>query len=129
MSSQDTGEIRWEQACSEYSEVLSDERESLLQCIYVFVEGRSEEVILESMFNKLGLDLELLSVELVSMGGASNAKHAVRILRRTASKDRPILLILDADTAGIKAAAATDVKDDPLTKVMFLPCNRKGILN
>tara|TARA_R110002126_G_scaffold33382_47_gene104663 strand:+ start:3472 stop:4191 length:720 start_codon:yes stop_codon:yes gene_type:complete len=75
---------------------------ALDQCIYIFVEGESEEITFQMLLEdqNCGLDFKEIGVVVANYNGIGNLKHAVRLLRKTLSHDRPIVVTYDDDLEG-----------------------------
>ncbi|KKO47421.1 hypothetical protein WG68_02010 [Arsukibacterium ikkense] len=75
---------------------------ALDQCIYIFVEGESEEATFQILLEDqlCGLDFEKNGVVVANYNGIGNLGHAVRLLRKTLSHDRPIVVTYDDDLEG-----------------------------
>lgn len=73
---------------------------TLQQCIYVFVEGQSEEVAIPILFERLGMDLEEDGVIVTHYNGINNLPHVLRLMNQTLSYDRPIIVTYDNDLDG-----------------------------
>jgi len=75
---------------------------ALEQCIYIFVEGESEETTFQMLLEDqlCGLDFEENGVVVANYNGIGNLQHAVRLLRKTLSHDRPIVVTYDDDPEG-----------------------------
>jgi hypothetical protein len=74
----------------------------LTQCIYLLVEGVSEERALPVLLAKAGLNLEDLGVVVANYNESGNLLHVLRLLRNTLSHTRPIILTIDNDERGAK---------------------------
>jgi len=77
-------------------------RAALEQCIYIFVEGESEETTFQMLLEdtSCGLDFEHNGIIIANYNGIGNLKHAIRLLRKTLSHDRPIIVTFDDDPDG-----------------------------
>ena len=67
------------------------------QCIYLFVEGESEEIAFEILLNSLDINFEEIGLKLANYNGIGNLKHALRLLDKTLSNDRPVIVTYDND--------------------------------
>jgi len=114
-------DIKEDVAIEESFQGRSLDREKLLQCIYLLVEGATEEQALPSLLATAGADLDELGVVLVNMGGANNATHIVRTLLLTLSADRPVVLVLDNDDEGKRAANSSTLRAHPHLTTMMVP--------
>lgn len=97
-------EYAMDQALEElhYEEVMR--QATLQQCIYVFVEGQSEEVAIPILCNRLGMDLEEDGIIVTHYNGINNLPHVLRIMNQTLSYDRPIIVTYDNDLDGQRIA-------------------------
>ncbi|MFM5184483.1 TOPRIM nucleotidyl transferase/hydrolase domain-containing protein [Aeromonas veronii] len=112
----------------QYDEMLSElhfeavmKNEAQKQCIYVFVEGDSEEVAFQPLLEECGLNFETDGVVVANYNGIGNLKHAIRLLRKTLSHDRPIIVTFDDDLEGKRISNSIN---DPLIatfKIPFIP--------
>lgn len=73
---------------------------ALAQCIYLFVEGDSEEKALPILLTKAGINFEELGVVIANYNGADNFPHSLRLMLKTLSHDRPIIATIDNDMKG-----------------------------
>ena len=93
---------------------------ALAQCIYIFVEGESEETTFQMLLEDqlCGLNFEENGVVVANYNGIGNLQHAVRLLRKTLSHDRPIVVTYDDDLEG---KAKLKYLDDPLIIPFKIP--------
>lgn len=89
-----------EQAVEELHHEEVMRRATLEQCIYVFVEGQSEEVAIPILFDRLGMDLEENGIIVSHYNGINNLPHVLRLMSQTLSYDRPIIVTYDNDLDG-----------------------------
>lgn len=94
------------------------ENEAKKQCIYVLVEGDSEEVAFQRLLEDSGLNFKTDGVVVANYNGIGNLKHAIRLLRKTLSHDRPIILTFDDDLDGKRISKAIN---DPLISAFKIP--------
>lgn len=73
---------------------------TLTQCIYVFVEGESEEVAFPLLLERAGIDFEKDGIVIANYNGINNLPHVLRIMAKTLSYDRPIIVTYDNDLDG-----------------------------
>jgi len=99
-----------------YEEVMKNA--ALEQCIYIFVEGYSEEATFQMLLEESGLDFIENGIVIANYGGIGNLKHAVRLLRKTLSHDRPIIVTYDDDLEGKKKLKHLN---DPLITAFKVP--------
>ena len=83
-------------------------RAALEQCIYIFVEGDSEEATFQMLLESCGLDFQEYWIVIANYNGIGNLKHAVRLLQRTLSHDRPVIVTYDDD---LDVSCLRDVRD------------------
>lgn len=77
------------------------ERAAIDQCIYLFVEGESEEIAFFHILQKrLSFDLEKNGIVLANYNGIGNIKHILRLMQQTLSFDRPMIVTFDDDLDG-----------------------------
>lgn len=88
------------------------------QCIYIFVEGDSEEAVFQMLLEACGLNFEAHGIVIANYNGIGNLKHAIRLLKKTLSHDRPIIVTYDDDPPGKKAVQHVD---DHLVTVFKIP--------
>jgi len=82
----------------QYKEVMR--QATLSQCIYLFVEGQSEEAAIPILLKRSGVDLEKDGIVVANYNGISNLPHVLRLMSQTLSYDRPIIVTFDNDLAG-----------------------------
>jgi predicted ATP-dependent endonuclease of OLD family len=102
-------EIMMDEAYAELHEEAVMKAAALAQCIYLFVEGDSEEQAFPILLEEgCGLDLKELGVVIANYNGIGNLKHGLRLLGKTLSHDRPIVVTYDNDEEGKKAPSVID---------------------
>lgn len=74
------------------------------QCIYIFVEGESEEAIFQMLLEGCGLDFKTHGIVIANYNGIGNLRNSIRLLRKTLSHDRPIIVTYDDDRPGKREA-------------------------
>lgn len=114
-------DIQREEMWSAMHHELVMEKAGLAQCIYVFVEGHSEEAVLHCLLKEKECDIDFkeLGVVVANYNGINNLKHAVRLLRQTLSHDRPIIVTYDDDPSGKRNLKY--IKNDPLLIPFRIP--------
>lgn len=112
----------------QYDEMLSAlhfeavmKNEAQKQCIYVFVEGDSEEIAFQSLLEGCGIDFETDGIVVANYNGVGNLKNMIRLLRKTLSHDRPIIVTFDDDLEGKKLAGLTNDSLITFFKIPFSP--------
>ncbi|MBA5144054.1 hypothetical protein H2N64_18715 [Pseudomonas aeruginosa] len=110
-----------------YDEMLQDrmgervmEKAAMAQCIYIFVEGHSEERIFEGLLEGCGLDLKRLGVVVANYNGIGNLGSSIRLLRKTLSHDRPVIVTYDDDLSGKRQIK--NIHKDGLSTFFKIPC-------
>lgn len=78
------------------------QNEAKKQCIYIFVEGESEELAFQHLLEGCGIDFDKFGIVIANYNGIGNLKHAIRLLHKTLSHDRPIIVTYDDDHEGKK---------------------------
>lgn len=93
-------DIQYEEMLNEllFEKVMKNEAKK--QCIYIFVEGESEELAFQPLLEDCGIDFDKLGIVIANYNGIGNLKHAVRLLHKTLSHDRPIIVTYDDDHEG-----------------------------
>ena len=78
------------------------EKAALEQCIYIFVEGESEEQTFQILLEDpvCGLNFRKHGVVIANYNGIGNLQHSVRLLQKTLSHDRPVIVTFDNDLEG-----------------------------
>lgn len=88
------------------------------QCIYIFVEGDSEEAVFQMLLEDCGLDFKTHGIVVANYNGIGNLRNSIRLLRKTLSHDRPIIVTYDDDRPGKREAQYID---DKLISVFKIP--------
>ncbi|WP_223157572.1 TOPRIM nucleotidyl transferase/hydrolase domain-containing protein, partial [Vibrio cholerae] len=88
----------YEQLCLERAWDEASKVSALEQCIYLFVEGESEEVAFRILLEEgLGIDFSEYGVVIANYNGIGNLRHVIRIMAQTLSHDRPMIFTYDDD--------------------------------
>lgn len=111
-------DIQYEEMWSELHFEAVMKNEVKKQCIYIFVEGDSEEAAFQPLLEDRGLNFETDGIVLANYHGIGNLKHAIRLLRKTLSHDRPIVVTFDDDIDGKRISNAIN---DPLITTFKIP--------
>jgi predicted ATP-dependent endonuclease of OLD family len=74
----------------------------LQQCIYLFVEGETEEEAYPELLAKCDLNIDDIGVVVADYNGAGNLIHCLRLLQMTLSHDRPVVVTIDNDEEGLR---------------------------
>jgi predicted ATP-dependent endonuclease of OLD family len=111
-------DIQYEEMLSErhFEAVMNNEAKK--QCIYIFVEGDSEEITFQPLLEYFGLNFEKDGIVIANYNGIGNLKHAIRLLRKTLSHDRPIIVTFDDDNDGKRISKTIK---DPLINTFKIP--------
>ncbi len=111
----------------QYEEMLNETHfeavmlnEAKKQCIYLFVEGESEEIAFKALLEDCGVDFERDGIVVANYNGIGNLKNSIRLLRKTLSHDRPIVVTYDDDLDGKKIGGSIS---DPLITTFKIPCS------
>ena len=71
---------------------------ALEQCIYLFVEGESEEVAFRILIEEgLGLNFEKEGRVIANYNGIGKLGHTIRLMKKTLSHSRPMIFTFDDD--------------------------------
>ena len=91
-------------AYEDYLEGLRYDKEmqiaTLQQCIYLLVEGETEEKTYSELLTKCNVDIKEIGVVIGNFNGCGNLIHILRLLKKTLSHDRPIIATTDNDEQG-----------------------------
>ncbi len=93
-------ECAMEEAFNELHHEAVMRQATLAQCIYVFVEGESEEAAFPILLERAGVELEKDGIVVSNYNGINNLPHVLRIMGQTLSYDRPIIVTYDNDLDG-----------------------------
>lgn len=93
-------DIKYDEMISSMCDEVIMREAAKAQCIYIFVEGESEEAVLHILLEECGLDLNKHGIVIANYNGIGNLKSSIRLLRKTLSHDRPIIVTYDDDLAG-----------------------------
>ncbi|MFL3317309.1 TOPRIM nucleotidyl transferase/hydrolase domain-containing protein [Klebsiella michiganensis] len=92
--------------------------EAQKQCIYIFVEGESEEAAFQPLLEDCGVDFINEGIILANYNGIGNLRHSLRLLKKTLSHDRPIIVTYDDDPVGKEVTKSIN---DPLITLFKIP--------
>lgn len=124
-------EVHYQDFLSECHFNLVMKNEAKKQCIYIFVEGDSEELAFQPLLEGCGVDFEKHGIIVANYNGIGNLKHALRLFNKTLSHDRPVVVTFDDDIDGkrisnfIKGSLITSFKI-PCTPVVTYNNGQKG---
>ena len=104
-------EIKKEQFIEDLRQEKIINHAKMNQCIYLFVEGVSEEKTFPHLISKAGFDLENNGVIIANYNGYSNLIHALRLLNKTLSNKRPVIVTIDNDVDGHKTIKKISEKE------------------
>jgi hypothetical protein len=91
---------------------IASKESALDQCIYLFVEGESEEVAFRILLEEgLGIKFEEYGVVIANYNGIGNLKNTIRLMNQTLSHSRPMIFTFDDDNKSL------------ISKIVNLPCN------
>lgn len=106
-------EIHWEEA---------SKKSALEQCIYLFVEGESEETAFRILLEEgLGIKFLEYGIVIANYNGIGNLKHAIRLMNLTLSHERPMIFTFDDDNPSIIKNLGVLPNNIYLFKVPFTP--------
>lgn len=116
-----------EMAIEDLAEEQVMERAKQFQCIYLFVEGKSEEKTFPYLIKRAGLDLEKEGVIIANYNGNGNLIHSLRLLNKTLSNNRPVIITIDNDETGAKKINKISNKDykNELIEIFPIPVEDK----
>jgi hypothetical protein len=105
------------------------------QCIYLFVEGDSEEIAVPILMTDV-IDFEELGVKIANYNGHGNLRAALRLLNLTLSHDHPVIITHDNDPPSVESIVRcerqglftelTYVLPIPSKAVVEYPCGHHG---
>ncbi len=98
------GEYDWamEQAIQDLHYEAVMERAKKEQCIYLFVEGDSEEKSFDNLLYKSDFDIDKEGIVIANYGGNGNLKNVLKFFKNTLSSERPAIITYDDDINGKK---------------------------
>ena len=91
------------------------------QCIYLFVEGKSEEIAFDILLSYLNIDFEEIGIMIANYGGINNLTNALGLLDKTLSNDRPVIVTYDNDAEGNQVIKNIKKKDYNIELITFFP--------
>ncbi len=110
-----------------YEQYLIDREEEQIRlqsilryCVYLFVEGFTEERAFPLLFERLNFDFREKGIVIANYNGSGNADASIMLLRQTLSNDRPILFTFDNDEAGQKIIASPLIKNEQVQGRLWL---------
>ena len=112
-------EILKEQAIEDLREEEVMKQATKNKCIYLFVEGDSEERTFPYLISEAGFDLEKNGIIIANYNGYGNLRHALRLLNKTLSNNRPVIVTIDNDVDGHKTIKKIS-DEDYLTKLIHI---------
>lgn len=91
---------------------IASKESALEQCIYLFVEGESEEAAFRILLEEgLGIKFDEYGVVIANYNGIGNLKNTIRLMNQTLSHSRPMIFTFDDDDKSL------------IAKIVDLPCN------
>lgn len=102
---------------------------TLAQCLYLFVEGDSEEKAFPRLLSKAGINFEELGVLIANYNGVGNFLHSLRLMRKTLSHDRPIIVTIDNDIDGHRLIEKYNRSDFKTEKVYIFSIPQEAKVN
>ncbi|MBN1126433.1 MAG: hypothetical protein JXA82_15615 [Sedimentisphaerales bacterium] len=96
------------------------ERAKKEQCIFLFVEGESEEIAFPELLYQF-VDLEEIGVVIANYNGHGNLHTSLRLLLKTLSHDRPVIVTYDNDPDGFRVFCRCHESDFMSDKITFFP--------
>ncbi|EJL6727510.1 TOPRIM nucleotidyl transferase/hydrolase domain-containing protein [Vibrio parahaemolyticus] len=101
---------------------IASKESALEQCIYLFVEGESEELAFRILLEEgLGVDFEKLGVVVANYNGIGNLKHTLRLMNLTLSHERPMIFTFDDDNKSLISGLGQQPDNIYLFKVPSSP--------
>jgi hypothetical protein len=95
---------------------------ALEQCIYLFVEGESEEIAFRILLEEgLGINFEKEGVVIANYNGIGNLKHTIRLMQKTLSHSRPMIFTFDDDDKKLISKIGALPSNFHLFKIPFEP--------
>lgn len=106
-------ELRWDEASQE---------SALEQCIYLFVEGESEEIAFRILLEEgLGINFLEYGIVIANYNGIGNLKHVIRLMSLTLSHERPMIFTFDDDEPSLTPVLNNLPSNIHLFKIPFQP--------
>jgi len=105
------------------------EKSKLYECIYLFVEGQTEESAYPELFAKSKFDFKELGIITANYNGFGNLLHTLRLMKKTLSHERPIIATIDNDMEGYAVYKKFEQSgfNDNKTKILPLPKENKKV--
>lgn len=101
---------------------IASSESALEQCIYLFVEGESEEVAFRILLEEgLGLNFEKEGIVIANYNGIGNLGHTIRLMKQTLSHSRPMIFTFDDDDKKLISKIGTIPSSFHLFKVPNQP--------
>lgn len=117
-----------DEVISELHEEAVMKRATLEQCIYLFVEGESEEEALPVLLDRCGIDLENIGIIIANYKGSGNLELSLRLLNQTLSHDRPIIVTFDNDEKGKKVPSSIAKLEFKHNLISMMPIPDKPVV-
>lgn len=101
---------------------IATSESALEQCIYLFVEGESEEVAFRILLEGgLGLNFEKEGIVIANYNGIGNLGNTIRLMKQTLSHSRPMIFTFDDDDKKLISKIGTIPSNFHLFKVPNQP--------
>ena len=101
---------------------IAESESALEQCIYLFVEGESEEVAFRILLEEgLGINFEKEGIVIANYNGIGNLGHTIRLMKKTLSHSRPMIFTFDDDDKKLISKIGTIPSNFHLFKVPNQP--------
>jgi predicted ATP-dependent endonuclease of OLD family len=110
-----------EQAILDLQSVAVMERAKKEQCIYLFVEGESEEKSFDNLLLKCNFDIEKEGIIIANCSGFGSLSHCLNLLKKTLSSERPAIITYDDDPSGKKKIFSLQKQYINDKKIIFFP--------
>ncbi|MCF2862910.1 TOPRIM nucleotidyl transferase/hydrolase domain-containing protein [Pseudoalteromonas sp. Cnat2-41] len=101
---------------------IASKASALEQCMYLFVEGESEELAFRILLEEgLGVNFEELGIVIANYNGIGNLKHTLRLMNLTLSHERPMIVTFDDDNKSLIAGLGQQPDNIHLFKIPYSP--------
>lgn len=101
---------------------IASTESALEQCIYLFVEGESEELAFRILLEEgLGINFEKEGIIIANYNGIGNLGHTVRLMLHTLSHSRPMIFTFDDDDKKLIAKIGNVPQNVYMFKVPYQP--------
>ena len=101
---------------------LASKESALEQCIYLFVEGESEEAAFWILLEEgLGIKFDEYGIVIANYNGIGNLKNTIRLMSQTLSHSRPMIFTFDDDDKSLISKIGSVPSNVHLFKVPTKP--------